>query len=92
MTPETFIYEEVRDIIPKKSDKTVFFAAISKTSYEIFFYSFIDGNPVQCYELAEQDQLDENELDTMFEAIAGIIRESKFFIADKNNIATIEID
>lgn len=92
MKPETLIYEKVRNIIPEKSDKTVFFAAISQTSYEVFFYSFIDENPIQCYELAEQDLLDENELDAVFEAVAGIIRESKIFIADKNNIATIKVD
>lgn len=92
MKPETLIYEKVRDIIPEKSEKTVFFAEVSETSYEVFFYSYIDGKAVQCYEFTEQDKLDENDLDEVFEAIAGIIRKSKVFISGKYNIATIKID
>lgn len=92
MKPETMIYEKARKIIPDKSEKTVFFASVSKTSYEVFFYAFIDGTAVQCYELAEQDELDENALDTAFESIVNIIRDSKAYDDDKYNIVTISID
>lgn len=92
MKPETLIYDKVRPIIPTGSDKTVFFASITQTSYEVFFYAFIDGNPVQCYELAEEGKLDENELDTVFATIVDIIKESKLFNSDKNNITTIIVD
>ena len=92
MKPETLIYEKVRNIIPDNSEKTTFFAAISQTSYEVFFYSYIDGKSIQCYELAEDDKLDANELDKVFEAIVDIIKDSKVFIADKYNIATIKVD
>ena len=92
MKPETLIYEKVRGIIPERSRKTVFFAAVSATGYELFFYSYIDGSPVQCYALAEQGRLDANELDAVFEAVAGIIRASKNYKADKYNIATIWVD
>lgn len=92
MKPETLIYDKVRRIIPKESSKTVFFAAVTETSYEVFFYAYIDGNPVQCFELAEQGMLDENELDIVFAYIVDIIKESEFYQNDKNNIATITVD
>lgn len=92
MKTETLIYEKVRNIILDNSEKTFFFAAISQTSYEMFFYSYIDGKPIQCYELAEEDKLDANELDNVFEAIVDIIKVSKVFNSDKYNIATIKVD
>jgi hypothetical protein len=92
MKPETLIYDKVRPIIPLGSDKTVFFASITQTSYEVFFYAFIDGTPVQCYELAEEGKLDENELDSVFVVIVDIVKESKLFHSDKNNIVTITVD
>ena len=92
MKVETLIYDRVRSIIPNKSSKTVFFASVSETGYEVFFYAFIDGQPVQCFELAEKDLLDENELDAIFADIVDIIKQSKVYHSDKNNIATIIID
>ena len=90
MKPETLIYEKIREIIPAKSEKTIFFSAISETSYEMFFYAFIDGKAKQCFELAEEGELDGNTLDRVFEEIVQIIKKSKRFIVD--NVATIIID
>ena len=92
MKPETLIFDKVRSIIPDGSSKTVFFASVTETSYEVFFYAFIDGNPVQCFELAEQNLLDENELDTVFASIVEVIRNANIYQRDKNNIVTIIID
>jgi hypothetical protein len=92
MKPETLIYEKVKNIIPENAEKTIFFAGISDTSYEVYFYTYILGMPVQCYNLAEQGKLDENELDKVFEAIVGIVKESTVFVADKYNVATIKVD
>lgn len=92
MKIETMIYEKVRDIIPENSEKTIFFTYVDANSYEIFFYSYIKGKFQQCYNLAEQGIIDVNDLDKAFETIAKIIRESKVFIADKRNIATIKVD
>ena len=80
MKPETLIYDQIRkNNSGKKAAGIYFFAAITQTSYEIFFYSYINGVAVQCYELAEQGLIDENDLDRVFEAIAWIIRDSKVF-------------
>ncbi len=92
MKPETLIYDKVRKIIPDQSETTIFFAGITETSYEIFFYSLIEGKFVQCYSLAEQGKIDEIEMEAVFEKIAKIIRESKQFNAEKYNLATIKVD
>ena len=76
MKPETLIYDKVKYIIPDKSEKTMFFAAISETSYEVFFYAFFGGKPKQCFELAEQGIVDESQLDIVFEMIVNTIKSS----------------
>ena len=92
MKPETLIFDKVRKILPDKSDKTIFFVGITKTSQEVYFYSFINGEAVQCYTLAEQYELDENELAEVFSEIVEIIKDSKLYISDKYNVGTISID
>ena len=92
MKPETMLYEKITQIVPENSDKTVFFASITKTSYEILFYSFINGEAKQCYTLAEEGKLDENKLAEVFDSMVNIIRSSKVFKEDKINIATIKFD
>ena len=92
MKPETLIFDRVRKIIPDMSDKTIFFVGITKTSQEVYFYSFINGEAVQCYTLAEQYELDENELAEVFSEIVEIIKDSKLYIPDKYNVGTISID
>ncbi len=92
MKPETMMYEIITQIIPNNSDKTLFFASITKASYEVFFYSFINGVPKQCYTLADEGKLDENKLDNAFESVVKIIRNSKVFKEEKINVATIVFD
>jgi hypothetical protein len=92
MKPETLIFDKIRKIIPDKSEKTVFFVGITKTSQEVYFYAFIDGQAVQCYTLAEQYELDENELAEAFSEIVEIIKESKLYNPDKYNVGTISVD
>ena len=92
MKPETLIYDRIKKIIADYCGKIVLFAAISQTSYEIFFYVDIDSRMIQCFELAEQGLLDENKLDDVFSDIAKIIRESKEYQNDKCNIVTIILD
>lgn len=92
MKPATMMYEKITQIVPENSDKTIFFASITKTSYEVIFYSFINGEPKQCYTLAEEGKLDENMLAEVFDSMVNIIRSSKEFKEDKINIATIRFD
>lgn len=92
MKPETMIYVKVKRIIPEKSEKTVFFVGMTDTSQETFFYAFIDGKPIQCFTLAEQDELDENELTDVFSDIVNVLRESKLYTPGKYNVGTIVVD
>ena len=92
MKPETLIYQKVTDIIPEKRTKTVLYCGITNTSQETFFYAFIDDEPIQCYTLAEQYELDENELGEVFSEIVDIIKNSKNYVKDKYNVATIVVD
>lgn len=92
MKLETLIFDKVKKIIPKKSEKTIFFVGITNTSQEVFFYSFIDGKAIQCYTLAERYELDENELAKVFSEVVNLIKESKLYVADKYNVGTIVID
>ena len=92
MKLETLIFDKVKKIIPKRSEKTIFFVGITNTSQEVFFYSFIDGKAIQCYTLAERYELDENELAKVFSEVVNLIKESKLYVADKYNVGTIVID
>lgn len=92
MKPETLIYDKIKKIIPEKSEKTVFFAGITNTSKEVYFYTFIDGKYEQCFSLAEKYEFDENELSEVFSKVVKIIKESTLYLNDKYNIATIIVD
>lgn len=94
MKLETVIYDELKKVIPDKSVKTVLFAKVAKTNYEMFFYSYFKGEekPIYCFTLAENDKLDENVLDAVFEKIAKFVRDSEKFQPDKNNIITYIIE
>lgn len=92
MKLETLIYDKVRNIIPDRSEKTIFFVAVGETSYEVFFYARIDGEVYQCFELAEQEKLDENELDVVFAEVVNVIRKSTAYSLSNKNIVTIEVD
>ena len=89
MKLETLIYDKIKKIIPEKSEKTIFFAGITSTSKEVYFYSFIDGKYEQCYALAEKYEIDENELSEVFSNVVKIIKDSTLYLNDKYNVATI---
>lgn len=91
MKLETLIFDKVRSIIPERSEKTIFFVGITKTSQEAYFYAFIDGKPVQCYSMAEQYELDENKLAEVFSEIVMIIKDSKLYNPNKYNVVTIVV-
>lgn len=92
MKLETLIFDKVKKILPDNSDKNIFFVGITKTSQEVYFYSFINGEAVQCYTLAEQNILDENELSVIFSEVVELVKSSTLYNPDKYNIGTINID
>ena len=92
MKPETKIYDIIKNIIPDKSEKTIFYFGITDTSHEAFFYSYIEGKAIQCFTLAEQMELDENILADVFSKAVEIIKESKLYDSRKYNVCTIAVD
>lgn len=92
MKAETLIYDKIKKVIPDKSEKTIIFVGMTNSSHEVYFYSFIEGRAVQCYTLAEQYELDENELAEIFSNIVKILRQSKYYHTDEYNVGTINID
>lgn len=92
MKLETLIFDKVKKILPDNSDKNIFFVGITRTSQEVYFYSFINGEAVQCYTLAEQNILDENELSVIFSEVVELVKSSTLYNPDKYNIGTINID
>lgn len=92
MKLETLIFDKVKKILPDNSDKNIFFVGITKTSQEVYFYSFTNGEAVQCYTLAEQNILDENELSLVFSEVVELVKNSTLYNPDKYNVGTINID
>ncbi len=78
MKLETLAYDNIKKVLPKGALKTVVYANISDTSYEIFFYSLFPGQGYkQCYELAENNVIDYQLLEGTFEKMADIIKGDK---------------
>ena len=94
MKTETLVYDNLKRVIPENAQKTILFAAVGQTNYEIQFFSLLSNSNQfqQCFLLAESGELDENELDASFRKIAENIRADSHFKSDKINICTVEID
>jgi len=89
---ETLALPQILKIVPLKSEKTIFYIGMTTTSQEVFFYAYIDGKPVQCYQLAEQDGVDGTDWEERFDRLAKTFRESKLFKPDQYNVSTIIYD
>lgn len=93
MKIETLVFDGLKKIIPQDAVKTVLFASVTETSYEVFFYClFKDGVYRQCYTLAEDGILDSHLLDMTFSKIAEQIRADKKYSASCYNVFTITVD
>ena len=70
---QDYAKEQIAEIVPE-FDNLELRAAISDTSYSIEFFVSINGEKKQCYELADDGVIDEEELDEVFARIAEYIR------------------
>lgn len=87
------VFDSLKRIIPKDASKTVLFANVTDTSYELFFYSSVEGGIFkQCYTLAEDGILDAHLLDMTFAKIAEQIRADKKYKSDSRNVFTFTVD
>lgn len=79
MKLETLVYDKLKRVIPEKASKTVVYADVCLTSYELFFYCLLPRRGYgQCYELAEEGVLDAHLLDEAFAETVKVLK------ADKN--------
>lgn len=93
MKLETLVFDSLKKIIPKDATKTVLFASVMDTRYELFFYClFEDGAFKQCYTLAEDGILDSHLLDITFAKIVEQIKSDKKYKADNCNVFTVTVD
>lgn len=69
------IASRLQPVLPVGWNKVCLYAEIAEKSYEIFFYCFINGTDgaVQCYDLMEEYQIEEEEIDEAFEDIYAIL-------------------
>lgn len=94
MKTETMLYDVLKNVIPADAIKTVLFAAVGETSYEMQFFSlFQDADQYQqCFQMAEEGTLDENALDGAFERIAAFIRSDAQYKENEINIFTLVVN
>ena len=84
---QDYAKEQIAKIVPE-FDNLELRATVSDTSYSIEFFVSINGEKKQCYELADNGIIDEEELDEVFARIAEYIRKGDDY--QKGNINKID--
>lgn len=72
---KSYAKEQIATIIPK-FDSLELRAVVSDSSYSVEFFVIIDGEKKQCYELADEGLIDEENLERVLALIADHIRNS----------------
>lgn len=73
-------FEEItrvlQPVLPKGWNKICFYAELEENSYEMTYYCFINGKkkPLQCYQLVEEYQVEEYDIDNAFSKIWDILK------------------
>lgn len=89
MKLETMVYDRLKHILPDDAKHVVVFSCVTDDYYELFFYAAMPGTGyVQCYQLAEEDLLDANQLDRVFSQIAMDIRSASQYQRGQINVFT----
>lgn len=70
---ESYAREQIATIIPK-FDNLELRATVTDSGHSVEFFTLIDGERKQCYELADDGVVDEEELDEVLARIADYIR------------------
>lgn len=84
---QDYAKEQIAKIVPEFNNLELR-ATVSDTSYSIEFFVSISGEKKQCYELADDGIIDEEELDEVFARIAEYIRKGDDY--QKGNINKID--
>lgn len=90
---ETMIYDKMRKVILEDSVRTVVFAEVEDTCYEIVFYSLFEQKGYkQCYALAEEGVLDGDILQKIFGQMAESIRMDSHYEKEQINVFSFVFD
>lgn len=73
------IADKIQDILPIGWKKVVFYAEVTDDSYEMFYYVFTteSDKPIQCYDLPELYEIDEDQIDAVFDELYDPLREEQ---------------
>ena len=66
-------------------EKLKFNANISDTSRSVEFFVWVNGEKLQCYELADNEKIDETKMEELFDAFAEFVRKSPEYRAGEVN-------
>ncbi len=78
------------DIVDKNSNKTILFGEVEETAYEFFYYSFFPDRKCKYYEeLVDEGILDSTKVESIFEEMASIVRQSTNYDASKRNVISV---
>ncbi len=73
------IADKLQDILPQGWNKVVFYAEVTDDSYEMFYYVFTSESdkPIQCYDLPDLSDIEENQIDAIFEELYEPLRKER---------------
>lgn len=86
------IVELIDPIIPKGTKKIIFFCEVEDNASECCYYLYNNDEPVQCYELAESEEIDTVLLDGTFKKLCDYIRQTEAYDETKRNVITILVE
>lgn len=71
MTTFELIATKLQEILPADWEKVIFYAEVTDSSYEIFYYVFVSDReaPLQCYDIPELYEIEEEKIDEVFEEL-----------------------
>lgn len=90
MKIESQILDHLQLVIPSSASKIAVFAAITSSSYEVYYYAKVNGKFIQCYD--PDNHFDENDLDDAFAAVVKTLKTSNLYESNKLNVFTITIE
>ena len=88
---ETAIIKEVKKIVPS-FEKLELRATISDRSYSVEFFTTVREKMLQCYEMADNGQIDEDELEAVLQEIAKVLRTSPTYKSGSPNKFSFTIE
>lgn len=68
MTAFELIATKIQEILPADWEKVVFYAEVTESSYEMFYYVYVPDceTPLQCYDIPDLYEVDEEQIDEVF--------------------------